>query len=795
MHLPPVTRAVRNLTRRPAFTATAILLLALGAGANAAVFSVVRGVLLRPLGYHEPDRLVALGPNAFVSNEDIAYWRDRDHSLAQIAAISPGWMMALVVDGVEPRKVTGGRTSDNFFRTLGVSAVVGRTIMPGDSAPGRSAVVVLSYPVYEQVFGADPRVVGRNVRLDSVVHEIIGVMPRGFEVLGPGTDVWAPLTFDPSSPQHRAAFSVAFARLRPGTTAESATGELRSLLPAIRADLRKSDDWGRDLRAVSLQESVTGDVRPSLLILLAAVGLILLLAAVNLGTLVLGRSIERVHEMAVRTALGASRWRLVKQLVTEHAILASIGALAGLLLARIALPALVSRIPPELPRQADIALDAVVFLTVFVASVILSLLIALVPVVLVARPELQPLLRQKHSTDTPSRRRALGALVVVQIALAIVLGICAGLMLRSLWNLQHVHPGFDPRAVLTFRLQTTSKYRDLTRGLPYFEQLLDRVRALPAVTHVGAIQHLPMTDYNWTTQVWRPEHPPAPGATPPTAVWRIVGWDYFGAMRIPLRAGRLLSAHDTRDAPPVMVVNEAFARKEFGDAAAAVGKRVVNLRTGEQETVEIVGVTGDVRYVSLDTPAAPEVYRPLAQTFMFPMGFVVRSSGDPSRVAAAIRQAAFAVDPTIPVAEMQPLSTLIAGSLGRPRLLAMLLSVFAGVGLALGVVGVYGAVAYRVRQQERELGIRLALGAGPDRIAQGVLRQGVGYAAAGFLIGIPGAFGLTRLMASVVFGVTTHDALTFCAIPLVVIAATLVSCAIPARRAARVNPATAMRVD
>ena len=383
----------------------------------------------------------------------------------------------------------------------------------------------------------------------------------------------------------------------------------------------------------------------------------------------------------------------------------------------------------------------------------------------------------------------------MQIALAIVLGSGAGLMLRSLWNLQHVHPGFDAQAVLTFRLQTTSKYRELTRGLPYFVQVLDRVRALPGVTHVGAIQHLPMTDYNWTTQVWRPEHPPTAGATPPTAVWRIVGWDYFGAMQIPLRAGRLLTAYDTAEAPAVMLVNEAFARKEFGDSAAAVGKRVVNLRAGVQETVEIVGVTGDVRYVSLDTPAAPEVYRPLAQTFMFPMGFVVRTSGDPARLAAAIRQAAFAVDRTIPVAEMQPLGSLIAGSLGRPRLLAMLLSVFAAVGLALSVVGVYGAVAYRVRQQERELGIRLALGAGPDRLAQGVLRQGLGYALAGFVIGVPGALALTRLMASVVFEVTTHDPLTFCAIPLAVTASALVSCAIPALRAARVNPATAMRVD
>jgi putative ABC transport system permease protein len=795
MRLPDLTLAIRNLVRRPAFTVTALLLLALGAGANAAVFSVVRGVLLRPLPYQQPDRLVAIWPQRFVNNDDLGYWRERTRSFEQIAANSPGWMMSLVIPGQEPVKVTGGRTSDNFFTTLGVNAALGRTVQPGDAVPAKSRVVVLSADIHQRHFQGDPNVVGRRVALDNVEHEIIGVMPPLFEFLEPGTDVWAPMPFDPASAQNRAQFSMAFARLKAGGTIDQASAELLELAPAMRQALNKTDDWGREGRVVLLQDHVTGDVRSTLLILLGAVGLILLLAAVNLGTLVLGRAIERSREMAVRTALGASRRRLVRQLIVEQAVLATTGALAGLLVARLVLPLLVRRIPPEMPRQGEIALDATVFLVVLATTVVVSVVMALVPVAAAARPELQPLLRQNQSTETPARRRALGTLVAAQIALAVVLGIGAGLMLRTLWNLQRVDPGFTPEGVLTFRLQTTSRPMNLTLGLEYFEHVLERVRAIPGVTHVGAIQHLPMSGYNWTANVWRPEEPPAPRAARPQAIWRFVGWDYFDTVGIVLRAGRPFTPHDRETAPGVAIINETLARKEFGSASAAIGRRLTSYSAGGESVVEVVGVIRDVRFMSLDKPAAPEIYRPLAQTFMFPMAFVVRTSGEPNQIAGAIRQVAFAVDPLIAVAEIQPLTQLIASSLGRPRLLAMLLSIFAAVGLALGVIGVYGVVAYRVRQQEREFGIRLALGAAPDRIARGVLRQGARYAGLGVLLGVPAAIALSRLLESVVFGVTTQDPLTFLTLPVTVTLTTLLACFIPARRAARVNPVTTMRAD
>ena len=795
MRFPDLTLAVRNLGRRPAFTATAILLLALGAGANAAVFSVVRGILLRPLPYAEPDRLVAIWPGAFVNNEDLTYWRERTRSFAQIAANSPGWMMSLTVAGLEPLNVTGGRTSDNFFTTLGVPAALGRTVLPGDSVPARAGVVVLSATLHQRHFSGDPAIIGRRVLLDGLEHEVIGVMPAGFEFIEPGTDLWAPLPFDPASAQNRAQFSMPFARLRPGVTVDQATAELQQLVPAMREALKKTAEWGRDGRAVLLQDHVTGDVRSTLLILLGAVGLILLLAAVNLGTLVLGRSIERAREMALRTALGASRRRLLRQLVAEQAVLAAAGALAGLVLARVTLPLLISRIPPEMPRQGEIALDGIVFVTVFAATVLVSVVMALLPVAASARPELQPLLRQQQSTETPARRRALGSLVAAQIALAVVLGIGAGLMLRTLWNLQHVDPGFTAENVLTFRLQTTSKRMNLPIGLTYFEQVIERIRPLPGVTTIGAIQHLPMSGYNWTADVWRPENAPAPGAARPRAIWRFVGWDYFDTLGIELRAGRRFTADDRANTAGVAIVNETLARKEFGSAEAAIGRRLTSFSARGDEVIEVVGVVRDVRFRSLDKPADPEMYRPLAQTFMFPMAFVVKTSGDPAQVAAAVRQAAFAVDPMIAVAEMQPLTQLIAGSLGRPRLLALLLSVFAAVGLALGIVGVYGVVAYRVRQQEREFGIRLALGAAPDRIAGSVLRQGALYAGAGVVLGLPVAFAFTRLMESVLFDVATHDLVTFATLPVAVTVTTLIACLIPARRAARVNPVTTMRAE
>ena len=797
MRIPDFSVAVRNIFRRPGFAVVAITLLALGAGANAAVFSVVRGVLLRPLPYPEPSRLVALGDHFFISNEDLDYWRSHTRSFEEIAALSPGWMMGLVAEGGEPVKVTGARVSDNLFKALGASPQLGRVIEPGEAAQGRHQVVVISDALWRSRFGADRSVIGRTIQLDQEPFTIIGVMPRGFEVFGPGHDLWAPLPWTPGSAQFTATFSTALGRLNRAVGVAAAEREIQDLVPAMRKDLSRRNEWGRELNVIPLQDSITGNVRPALLILLGAVGLILMLAAVNLGTLVLGRSIERINEMALRTALGASRGRLVRQIVTEQAVLAVCGAVAGIAVARVALPALIASIPPEVPRLGQITLDWQVLATVFLVSVFTAVAVALVPALITARPNLQPLLRQSRVTETPARRRALGSLVAIQIALAIVLGIGSMLMLRSLWNLQHVDPGFDPTNVLTFRLQTTSKYRGLTTGVPYLEQVRARVAALPGVVDVGIVAHLPMSGYSWTTNARRSDQPLAPGEQAPSVGWRFIHGRYFETMKTPLKYGRTFTASDSTSSAPVTIVNETFARQFFTDPAAAVGRMVVlrSGRTGQDEPVQIVGVAGDVRHVSLDKAPMPEIFRPLAQTFMFPMAMVVRTQGPPAQIAASVRQIAFEIDPVVPVAELQPYTQLIAGTLGRPRLVGFLLTIFAGAGLALGLVGVYGVVAYRVRQREREIGIRLALGANPSGMARAVIAQAAAYAAAGVALGMPAAFLLSRLMSSLLFGVTTHDPLTFAALPVSIIGVTTLASYLPARRASRVDPVLAIRQD
>jgi putative ABC transport system permease protein len=797
MRFPDLSLAFRNIFRRPGFAAVAIALLALGSGANAAVFSVVRGVLIRPLPYPEPQRLVALGPRFFVSNEDVDYWRNRTHSFADIAALSPGWMMGLVADGGEPIKVTGARVSDNLFRALGASPQLGRVIEPGEASDGRHRVVVLSDGVWRSRFGADPQVIGRTIQLDQEPFTIIGVMPPGFEVFGPGQDLWAPLPWVPGNAQFKATFSQALARLNRGVSVAAAEREISDLVPAMRKHLGRPDSWGRTLHVQSLQESVTGDVRPALLLLLGAVGLILLLAAVNLGTLVLGRSIERTGEMALRTALGASRGRLIRQLITEQALLAVCGAVAGIAVARVSLPALISRIPAEVPHVGQISLDWGVLLTVLASSVLVSVLVALLPAALAARPSVQPLLRQSRATETPARRRALGSLVAVQIALAVVLGIGSMLMLRSLWNLQRVDPGFTATNVLTFRLQTTSKYRALTDGLPYLERVGERVAAMPGVIDIGLTGHLPMSGYSWTTNARRSDRPLAPGEVAPSVGWRFIHGNYLQTLRIPLKYGRAFVNSDVTSSTPVALINETMARQYYESPAAAVGQTMIIMsgRTGQDEAVQIVGVIGDIRHRGLDREPMPELFRPLTQTFMFPMAMVARTAGPPEQIAAAVRQAAFEIDPVVPVAEMQPYTTMIADTLGRPRLLSFLLTIFAATGLGLGLIGVYGVVAYRVRQREREIGIRLALGARPSSMATTVVTQGVRHAIAGIAIGLPAAFLLSRVMSSMVFGVTTHDPLTFTALPILIVAVTTIACYLPARRAARVDPVVAIKQD
>jgi len=471
----------------------------------------------------------------------------------------------------------------------------------------------------------------------------------------------------------------------------------------------------------------------------------------------------------------------------------------GLLLAPAGISFLLSFVPAEEAPSLSIGVDRTVLLVSLAVIILTAIISGVLPAIKASRLDLSRILAAGGAitNDAGVSRRMRNAFLVLQLALALVPLVGAGLLIQSFIRLQRVDPGFNARNVLTFRLQTTSKYRALTDGLPYLEQVRDRVAALPGVVDVGLVAHLPMSGYAWTTNARRPDQVLAPGEQAPSVGWRFIHGNYFAVMHIPLKYGRQFTDADTVKSAAVAIVNETFARQFFVEASSAVGRTLIvrSGRTGKDETVEVVGVVGDVRHISLDTAPLPELFRPLAQTFMFPMAMVARTQGPPEQIAAAVRQIAFEVDPVVPVAELQPYTALIAGTLGRPRLLSFLLTIFAATGLGLGLVGVYGVVAYRVRQREREIGVRLALGAAPATMAKSVVAQGVWHALAGIAIGLPAALLLSRVLGSVVFGVTTHDPWTFTLLPALVVAVTTVACYLPARRAARIDPVVALRQD
>ena len=790
-----VRLALRSFRQHSGFSALAVIIIALGAGANASVFSVVRAVLIEPLPYARPDELVAIWPDGFVSNADVEFLRTRARSFAQVASSSPGWTMSLIGAG-DPQRVTATKTSANLFDMLGVRPMLGRTFTGSEDRPGLNRVAVLSYALWQSKFGGDAAAVGRVVTLENAPHEIIGVMGPDFELLGRDAELWLPLPFDPTSPFWKGTVSQGLARLRAGSDVEAAAHDLQSLLPSWRRELGYEQDWGRASTVAPLREQIVGDVRRPLMILIGAVGLIVLLTAANLGTLLLGRHVGRRREMAVRSALGASGWRLARQTAVESVVLAIAGTTAGVLVAWVTLPSLVRLLPPEMPRVSSIDIDPLVLATVLAASLVSVLGFGALPSLLAVRPTLQPLLRLGTQTETRSGRRTLHGLVVGQVALAIVLGIGAALMARSLLALQRVNPGFEPERVLTLKLQPSGeRVRAIDRAVVYYDAVMERVAAVPGVARVAAINHLPLSGYNWVSTIRLDDRPLPPGVSPPTAGWRMIRGPYFETMGIPVVAGRTFTEHDARTSAPVAIVNEAFARQFFGSPAAAVGRVIRTGSASGEQTPLIVGVVGSVRHVSLSKEPAPEMYRPAAQSFSIALALVVQTTASPVSLAAPVRQAVWSVDPTTPIAEMMPLNSLLHESLGRPRLLTTLLLVFACVGLAIVVSGVYGVVAYSVRRRERELGIRLALGAAPRSVGTLVVRQGLLYALAGFAVGAPIAFALAGFMRTLLFGIQPRDPLTFVGLCAVVAFATLAATLLPAMRAQRVDPAAILKTE
>ena len=795
--------AARGLARRPAFTGVVVLTLALGLGANSAIFSVVDGVLLRPLPYRDPARLVMLWEaetdeaeeRNVVSPANFLDWQRQSTAFESMAA-GVDWRANLTGDGA-PEEIPVAFVSANFFPTLGVRPALGRVFTAAEDVAKGPSVVVISDALWRRRFGADRGIVGRNIILDGKPNEVVGVMPPGFRLEGRDHEaqLWAALGLDPARDYRKLAgrylFSVA--RLKPGVTVERAGSELRTIASRLEQE-HPSFNKGWTTNVVPLEEQVVGGVRRALFVLGGVVGFVLLIACANVANLQLAQAAARQREIAVRSALGASAWRLARQLLGESVLLAVAGGALGLLLAYWGTSALAALAPASLPRLHEVGLDGRTVVFTVLLSLLTGILFGVIPALYVARSDLQDTLKAGGRGAAGGRERARSGLVVSQIALSLVLLVGAGLMLKSFARLLRVSPGFDAEHVLTAKLSLPrAKYPDDARRVAFFQEAVGRVAALPGVRAVGAINWLPLTGLSSATGFWVEGRPlPGPDEELATDV-RAVDAGYFRAIGIPLRRGTSFTGRETADVPKTVVISEALAKAYF-PGEDPIGQRV-HMPWGDTLVAEIVGVVGDVKHAGLDSIAKPTMYWALPQ---FPYNFmtlVVRTTGDPSRLAGAVSNAVWSLDPDLPVADLKPMEAYLGDSVARRRFNATLLASFAGLALLLAAIGLYGVVSYSVVQHTREFGIRMALGASSAVVQRSVLRHSLLLATVGVAAGLAGALVLTRLLSGLLFEVSATDPAVYVAIALLLTAVALVAAYLPARRATRVDPLVALRYE
>ena len=785
--------ALRQARRQPVFTVIALLTFALGIGANTAMFSVVRGVLLRPLPFRDPSHLAAVWPTRAISNAELLFMQRESKSLQSVAALSLGWGIAMTGAG-EPRQLHAARVSVNFFDLLGVHPALGRSLAPNESQHGAWDVAILSHDLWVSQFAADSAVIGRVVDMDARPTRIIGVMPAGFEALQAGVDAWLPLQIDPSSPSHTGQLSVAIGRLATGATFASATAELAALAPRMRAAFNYADDYARGATVTSLHDSLVGDVRRSLLVLLGAVGLLVLIAVANVGNLMLAHASGRRRELAVRRALGASQRQIILQLLVQSLTIALAGGALGVIVGALCLRLLKTILPATLPMLSAVNIDWSVLAVCSGVTIAAGLLFGIGPALLASRVDPDGALRAGAS-ESSSRGHSFmrEALVVAEVALAVVLVVGAGLMTETLWRLNRVDIGFDPRNILTFLVQpTTGQIASPEQRTAYFAEISRRIGAIPGVKSVGAAQHLPLTGFNWRGSLDIEARPIAATASHPNIVWRSVVGDYFGTMQIPLVRGRSFSESDTRQAPPVAIISASMAKHYWPDRDP-IGERIRLGHGTDGAWATIIGVAGDVRSAAPNAPPVEEAYRPNAQQDLHFMHFVVRGSVDPISLAGPIRAAIHSFDKTVPVAEVRLLGEIFAASTETSRVVTLLLAGFAFLGLTLGAVGIYGVISYSVGQRTRELGIRTALGAIERRIAFMIVGEGLRTAGIGILIGTVTAVLAARSLETLLFEVSASDPKIYLSVVLALLVVAIAASYFPARRASRVDPLIALR--
>ncbi|HEV2835060.1 MAG TPA: ABC transporter permease [Pyrinomonadaceae bacterium] len=796
--------AFRSLRKHPGFTLVAILTLALGIGANTAIFSVINAVLLRPLPYAEPDRLVVLLETISerpigVSYPNFVDWRNQQSVFENVAAVRQRESFNLTGEG-ESERLQGRLVSANFLSTLGVKPVLGRDFVAEDDRPGAAPVVMLSHALWQRRFGSDARVVGRQVTLNRQSFTVIGVTPADFQ-FGVDADVSVPigLSAERFSARGRDPGVDAMARIKPAISIDSANAELNTIAARLEQQYPETNN-GRRVRLNSLTESIVGDIRPTLLTLLAAVGLVLLIACANVANLLLARSARRQREIAIRTALGAARSRILRQLFTESLILAIAAGIAGLLLAIGGTSLLSAYLPEGVPRIREISTDASVLAFTLGASVLTGVLFGLAPALQTSNPALTETLKEGERNSSPGHNRTGKILVVTEVALTLVLLVGAGLLVKSFWRLMQVDPGFNTENLLAMQISVNAGPDEGSRVAAFLGQLQQRVKQLPGVQSVAVSNGLPFEGANHPSFVIDGQAPPEPGHEP-NAILYITSPDYFDTLQINLLRGRTFSSQDTPGTPPVVLIDEVFARQYFPNQDP-LGKRLK--QTGSDESREIVGIVRHVEHLNLegDSASSAEVYSAFNQIplerlprFVRRVNLLVRTTVDPLSLAQPVRNQIAALDKDQAVFNVRTMEQVLARSVSARRFSMILLSVFAVLALVLAAVGIYGVISYSVAQRTREVGIRMALGAQTTDVLKLVVRDGLRLVVIGIAVGLVGAFILTRLMTTLLFGVTPTDAVTYGTVALALVGVALAACYIPARRAAKVDPLVALRFE
>jgi putative ABC transport system permease protein len=786
----------RMLRKSPGFTAVAVLTLALGIGANTAMFSVIRAVMLKPLPYHEPKNLFRLSAGG-TSYPDIEDLKQSSRSIGGIGGYREQLMD--LTSGSVPERITGALVTGDLLRVLGISAQKGRTIGPKDDVAGGAKIVLLSDTFWKKYMGSDPEVIGRTVSIASVPYTVIGVLPASFELPHLKAQMFAPVRAETSQEAAaRGAHTLrAIVRLAPNVTLAQAQSDFDGIAKRLEKQYPESNT---EVRFVlnPWQQFLVRDVRRALVILLVAVGFVLLIACANVANLFLARATERQKEMAVRAALGAGRASLLRQLIIEGVVLAIVGGLAGLMIASWISEIAVRLGPEDIPRLQNTRLDFVVFAVTLGLSVFTGLLFSLAPGLHASKINLEESLKESgRSTGGPVRQRMRNVLATLEIALAIVLLIGAGLLIRSFWLLQSVQPGFRTEHLLTMNFNLPlATYADIQKRSQFFEQVLERIRNLPGVESAGSTSDLPFGTGSVFHNLGIEGRPMAVGSEP-EIYSRSISPDYFHAIGIAVIRGRAFTQQDQRTSLPVAIVNERFVRRFFPQENP-LGKRVCWIREENPIWMTIVGVVSDVKSLGLDMEEEPAVYTPFTQEPRFWktwMDVVARTSVDPATLIPAIRKEVALIDKNVPVADMVTMETLISKSIGERRFHLLLLGLFAGLALMLAGVGIYGVLSYNVRQRTQEMGIRMALGASQREILRLILSQGMRLVFAGAIIGIVSALGVTRFLQSLLYAVGSNDVITFLIVPFVVIGVALLACYAPAKRATRVNPVVALRYE